>query len=473
MTPCVGAEHSSAPGRVIPSWVIWAQSIFFSILYAVWGYPNTIFFTDSLIIIGAILSVYSLYLNRYLLKTSWPLPFWFLVAMIMWMIFHLFFLSDNFPRQFRELESIWKRVTIVMIYGLGFGLGISRFKSVSKCIILIYFGMIGPGLIYIFKYILGLYATQHNLVLPDYLILYDRPISAYWIYKTAYTVALMPTFAVGIGILQFCALRKMNYFFSAVAIFGMLISVLVFNLVNIKNAVIYTSVLTIIFLISLVLNSWRKLLNNSKLLKRAFLVAVIICVPILFSIDQSLEKNSAWKSFFQDVKVGQQVDLYEKWKEFGGNGFPVNENGKVVSVTVYYRTAWAIVGSRMLIENPLGYGLVYRSFANLGLKKWPNSSLDQVHSGWLDLALGIGVPGIILIFTAFLLVLYRLHTISKSSNIADDQALLACVLSWGLFAIFLTWTTSEISQGINLVQLIFWICFGVGSTMTKKYLCYR
>jgi hypothetical protein len=450
--------------RDIPTWVVWTQCFCFFVLYSIWYYPSTNFLSDTLIIIGALLSLYILSLNISFFKSKESIPFWLLVILFIWVIFHLVFLSNHFSQQLRELESIWKRVLIAMVYGLGFGIGIVNFKSPSKCLILIYAGMIAPGLIYLFKFILGYYADHYSFILPDYIMLYDEPVSTYWIYKTAYTVALIPTFALGLASLQYSMLKKNNNFRNAISLFGILVAILVFDLVNIKNAVVYVAILTGILYINFVFKIFNKLQvpNAFKKIKISLLILFFVTIMTSLLINRSVEKNSSWNSFLLDIKVGQQVDIQEKWKEFGGNGFPLNEKQEVVSVTNYYRMAWLIIGTRLLIENPLGYGLVYRSFANLTLTKWPSSSLDQSHSGWLDLALGIGIPGFMLIIIAFLLTIYRLIKISNGEFSNKNQIFIAHALSWALLSISLVWATSEISQGINLVQLIFFISFGIG-----------
>ncbi len=155
---------SGVQEKSIPPWIIWSQCVCFFILYAVWGYPNTNFLTDLLIIIGALFSIYIFYLNHYLFKAKRLLPIWLMIMLIVWIIFHLFFLSNNFNLQLREFESIWKRVIIVTIFGLGFGVSIAQFQSLPRCLIIIYVGMTFPGLIYIFKYILRFYAIHYNLL---------------------------------------------------------------------------------------------------------------------------------------------------------------------------------------------------------------------------------------------------------------------------------------------------------------------
>lgn len=68
--------------------------------------------------------------------------------------------------------------------------------------------------------------------------------------------------------------------------------------------------------------------------------------------------------------------------------YPMNGLSQVPTDSNYSRLAWAIVGSRLLAENPLGYGFMSLSFAALGKEKWPDSELSWTHSAWLDFGLG-------------------------------------------------------------------------------------
>jgi hypothetical protein len=448
MISLISKFTSKMQARDIPSWVVWAQCICFFFLYSIWYYPGTNFLSDLLIIIGALLGIYSISINLGLFKTKEAAPFWLLVILLIWIIFHLLFLSNNFSQQLRELESIWKRVFIVMVYGLGFGIGLSRYKENSKCLVLMYLGMIVPGLIYFFKYFLRAYAARHALVLPDYIMLYDEPVSTYWIYKTAYTVALIPTFAIGVGCIQFSIISNNNYFRNALAFFGILVSVFVFDFVNIKNAIVYCMVLLVILVLASIKSAYKKMMLNNiyegsirNLIVKSLLILALIFTVFHLSV-RMVKKNNSWLTLVPDAKIAYQIEKYDKWKYFGGNGFPQNELGQVVSVTNYYRAAWAIVGARLVLENPWGHGLVYRSFADLTRDKWPLSTLDQVHSGWLDLTLGIGIPGCIFLMSALLLVVYQLVKISNTTFINSNHSLLASPFKLSnfnnLFALLLT-----------------------------------
>jgi hypothetical protein len=173
------------------------------------------------------------------------------------------------------------------------------------------------------------------------------------------------------------------------------------------------------------------------------------------------EQNPSWKSVWADSKIAVQVDQIDNWKYWGAKG-PLNEYGAPVSATNYERLAWGLVGLRFVGENPLGYGLVQDSYGYLTKAKWPDSKMTQTHSGWLDLTLGIGIPGVALILGAFSLVIYRAIQYGHSEGIHPQQVIWSSRLTWTLWALILLWCTSEISYKVYVIALIFWISFGVG-----------
>jgi O-antigen ligase len=140
----------------------------------------------------------------------------------------------------------------------------------------------------------------------------------------------------------------------------------------------------------------------------------------------------------------------------------------MVSVTNYERIAWGISGARLVIQYPLGYGLIERSFRQRGNILWPGSCLSQSHSGWIDLALGIGIPGLILLLSAMLFNIKKLNQIKlmSKSSLASWRA----TLTWALICFLMIWCTTEISQKVFFEELIFFIALasGVQSRLLKK-----
>ena len=188
------------------------------------------------------------------------------------------------------------------------------------------------------------------------------------------------------------------------------------------------------------------------------MVVVIGSSPLLYT---HLQKNDSWRTLIADTKVGFQLEQYPQWKYAGEQGYPTNEYGKIVSVTNYERAAWFKAGAQLAAKDPLGYGLLEDSFKRMVKDNWPEASshLSHSHSGWLDLILGLGLPG----FACILLALFLL--ISQSSMAQEPWKSL---VFWALIANLILWVTTEVAATISFSALIFWIFWACGLTLIDK-----
>ena len=186
----------------------------------------------------------------------------------------------------------------------------------------------------------------------------------------------------------------------------------------------------------------------------------VLGIGVLF-LANSIQTNDSWKTFSADAQVARDIQIYPQWKYEGAQGYPNNELGSVVvSTTNYLRLAWGKVGIKLIAQNPLGYGLIERSFGYLAKINWPDSKLHQSHSGWIDLALGLGIPGIALILTSLLILLYQLGRVEK--DIPTSRNPYATMVWWALFSALIMWCTTEISQKVYFDALILWLTLGAG-----------
>jgi hypothetical protein len=457
--------------KTIAPWIIWTQCTCFAVLYAIWNYPHTNFVSDTCMVIGASLSIYILYLKRSFFKTQQAIPFWLLVALLVWIVLHLLLFANNFPLQLGELTSIWKRVVIAMIFALGFGMALSSAHPKRGYWILFYIGMMMPALIFLARYWLNLSAPHYGWAVPEYLKLYSTRESTFYMYKTDYVAFCLPALAISLAQLKrnfdharIWTLTNLPYLFSFLAV----LTTFMLAMGGIKNGMAYSIILIAAFIV-LVLNTQFNQVPSSlekgtcwKLwVHKLFMILLIVVIsaPIL---KRHLDQHASWITLFADAKVAMQVDQIDTWKYFGAKGYPLNEFSTEVSPTNYDRIAWGIVGLRLLQENPLGYGIVENSFGYLTKKKWPHSLLLQTHSGWLDLALGIGIPGVILVLSALLFTMVRLMRDGANNDLPNQRAFWVSNTLWVLWALLLLWCTSEISFKIPLIALLFWVTFGVG-----------
>jgi hypothetical protein len=433
---------------VIKGWIIALQCCTFILLYAVWILPEIAVWRNISLGLGATLGLYVSYCYRSQLFTKSALPIWLIGLLFIWATFHLLFLSQNFTLQWGEYKSIWKRIFLSALFALGLGLSIINNPEKSKrwAWPLIYIALIMPTIIYLVKWTLTFYGEiiLGQGPIPPFLKVYSSS-QLFYVPKTDYVVFCLPTLAVALGqmldSIQGKRIRWQAFFLYAISIVGISF---VFYAQNIKNGFIYEVLLFSLFLLQLGKSSL-KFLTFGRLV-----VISILILTIGLLVYKHVQGNESWRTLVADAKIAVQLDEYQHWKYNGEQGYPSNSSSKTVSATNYERIAWGIVGVKVLLENPLGYGLIENSFGPLVNLRWPESSprLSHSHSGWLDLALGIGLPGIILVISALILAL------KQSVNYSPPWRNLGI---WILLSSLFLWCTTEVSNNGNIDPLIFWI----------------
>jgi hypothetical protein len=87
------------------------------------------------------------------------------------------------------------------------------------------------------------------------------------------------------------------------------------------------------------------------------------------------KSHSSWQYFTEDIKLGLQVEKYDNWKNIDGSNCLINEADDLASNTNYCRVAWLIIGSKLLMEYPIGCGPLEYSLSKLAEKKWRDTKL--------------------------------------------------------------------------------------------------
>jgi hypothetical protein len=368
-----------------------------------------------------------------------------------WVSFHLLFLSEAYDLQLEEYFGIWKRVLIGSIFAIGFGISLSQVSDSKKIFLwkIIFLGSIIPVVIFYIKYIYTRNYFDIHLEL-DFLLLYTAS-AKFFIPKTTYVCFSLPALAIAMSIVQdHASYKKFSRAFIVFALFMIFAIFIMFYILDIKNGALYSAILSLMLVFIFV----KKFIALYPIRMILGVLPIFILGSIL--IFGHIKNNPSWRSIIYDAKVAVRIDEIQKWKFPGSNGYPRNELGEVVSVTNYERIAWGITGVNLLIKNPLGYGLVERSYGQLAAKEYPDSRLHQSHSGWLDLALGLGLPGLLMIFLSLAISLWRArkyHSFWKT------------FISWTALSIILMWCTTELSQKVYFDSLIFWMCLFSGLTL--------
>jgi O-antigen ligase len=438
------------------------QAVCFAVLYAIWILPNTILVRNFCLALGAIIGIYQIYFFRKELKFSQSISIILLLALFGWMTLHLLFLSNNFVTQYEEYRSVWKRSFLALLFAFGFALGLSRATPNIRNFLwtVFYIGLLAPTLIYLIKYFSVQYGQVFGVAIPGYWNLYQNGVSPYYVAKTAYMGFCAPVLAISLGQL-YAKISDGNAFkwANAVYLIAVIAVLFVFYKENIKNGIAYSFIFISIFIALVLLKSFKRAPVRSL----AFAITLLGLLAA-FGI-KHIENNPSWKTLFADAKVAVQLDRHQNWQCGTKYGYPSNEFGEIVSVTNYERVAWAKSAANLIVQYPLGYGLIERSFGQRGNSLWPGACLSQSHSGWLDLTLGIGIPGMVLLFGSIFIAMRGLIAWSHPSKLKLQSWKIMSI--WVLSSLFLIWFTSEISQKVFFEELIFFIAFGGGLLGTK------
>jgi hypothetical protein len=428
-------------------------AILFALLWTIWIQPHTLFLRHSLLTLGSLIGLYVIFNNYRVLFTRFAIPIYLIGLLFVWVIFHLLFLSENVSLQLDEFKSIWKRIAWGTPFAIGLGIALGSLfisskkesnyginKLQSHCWWILFLGMLAPAIIYLCRYLATTSADLSAAELPSaFMLLY--PPSSWYIPKTGYVFFCIPTLALACAKLStiFRGKSTLNYWHIAIFILSIFAVMSIFYLENFKNGIIYSVILVFVLITQFVVY-YLKRGSLRILVAIAFVVSAFALIVMLH-----LQKNDSWNTLFADIKVASQLDTVDHWKYRGDRGYPNNEFGKMVSITNYERAAWAQVAVHFIIERPQGYGLVLESFKHIAKEKWPESNLLQSHSGWLDLTMGIGIPGILLILFAAGLSIRNLACYSES--------IWGSPFIWVLSSIGLLMITTEVSQKVYLEVL--------------------
>lgn len=425
-----------------PIWLSLLDIILFGLMSAISIIPNTIFLRNLTLISGALIGLYILFKNRHIFSIKNSLPLLLLGLLFLWVLIHYIFISIDPSAQFKELSSVWKRVFLSFIFAIGLGLLVPSMNRFGKILLLL--GFAATAAVFFFRQMINAFGLEFGN--RFFVINYFDPGSLGYIPKYYFSTFIVPFIAI-----IYCSIarvltwdgkhRIIFIFVAGVALFG---CIYIFYVTQNKNGILYFLILTSIFLVYLL----RKF--HTKISIRSFLFLGIFAICTFSTIYLNIVSKPPWSRYVVDTRAALDFGHNDQWKYSGAKGYPLNELGIPVSTTVYERVTWAIKGSELLINYPYGYGLVINSFGSLAKYKWPDSMLTHAHSGWIDLGLAFGFPGLFLLLSS--LIIATKNCLHKKNFIINSGA-------WVLPSISLVFISAEVSERILLDYLIFLIAF--------------
>ena len=448
--------------KKIPHSLVMVLCLLFAVLWGVWLLPNTIFIRNFCLIIGGLIGLYVIGINRFLILKKEAAPIWLVLLLLFWVTAHLLFIGHDYLRQLSEYLRVWKRFAISIPFALGLGIAImgqiDSPSNMRRYWGIVYFGFLTPTIIYFVKLLASVYLTRLGFSVPQYLILSSDFLNSKWgIPRASYVSFCLPSFAIALGAItrsikcrEFSVLKDLMY------LIALPLTMLVFYIEGDRLGNVFAMTLVILSIVSLV-----PLLRSKSIKSGSILLIFIILLGTSTVFIKAAQKNPQWETLLADAKLALQVDRYDAWKYNREThpGYPINEMGIQASDSNYMRIAWSVVGVRLLMENPLGYGLLSLSFGELSRENWPDAETNWSHSGWLDFALGYGLPG------AFLLLFATMLSWRASIKTSFPWSFIG---SWGLSAAALVMVAKENSSEAIVNALIFLVLFAAGLRLCES-----
>ncbi len=429
-------------------------------LVAIWPLPGTIALRHTILVIGSLACLCFLIHHKRDLLNFCAWPFWVLLGFYGWLLFHLGFLSHQPELQLAELLSIWMRCLLATVIGVGLGLIIYKTSTPSQqeialptpklMMIVLLIGFSGTCLF-------ALIGSLSQIILTDKPLYINHLLPPY--------KAKVPFVITNVLLTPLCfilllkALRnQISKWWIPVCLILITCCLLISFFINTKNGMTILLISLFIFTINLIFiifksASWHKI----------FWIPLIgMIVAAYFGIYAHISTNTAYPPLLLDAKIGIDIDNQNYWKNRLAYPIPINPLGNPVDSSTYERAAWFTAGTRLLSENSLGFGLIHHSFGWLALKKWPDfykpigNLRGATHSGWLDFALGLGIPGL-------LLVLIPLFASWRRSLL--QKGIWFSYAAWTIPLLTFAYLTTETAGGHFTELLFFLTAFFCGLTL--------
>lgn len=380
----------------------WAKTSLVWIVCAIlfiWVIPNTIALRNSLLVLGALNSIYIIFSDRNLFVEfgrCW-IPLLLLVLLYFWAIIHYLFFSLDPTLELSELKSLWLRSFAGSLIAIAIPLCFYEHERLRKYFFLFLFS---TPVINIVLYIAACFNSGHIITPQEYVVNFA--------FKKIETV-FFGSIATAVAAAKVADLLSRNYAFNqknltsvVLWILGIVICFISAVVSNTKNGILIPLFIVILLSGYLLVTTLQRKSNR----KVGLLLLLGLLLFSLFAWKMHAHfSTGGWNTLLADFKVAVDVENQRAWKTDNPEYIlPLNEQGQKVSGSTYMRVAWAVVGMQLIGRHPLGYGSINGSYNGLlELEGIDPGKHGQTHSGWVDFGLAYGIPGLTLLLSVLIL----------------------------------------------------------------------
>lgn len=363
-----------------------------ALLFVLWPVPHTISVRDTLLLLGAALFGYLMYRTfrhdsyARLWKLRVPIALFF--SLTAWMFFVAVFVSNETRWSLDEIRGQWLKAALVALMGGMAAVVLEREPLKVRVLTVVCVAMALHVLYVDIVGLVGWFRTGNasfriegltdgpdkSNYLANYLVVF---VLTEVIVRATYQRRVLP---LGLGTLSL---------FAVIALGGVYFS-------SVRNGLMELTFL------STLASGLFLFLNRRRWHKPAVAAVAVsfLLVPIVQGF-LNYKSDGRWNVALETIPIAWDTDKHKAWLNDQKYPFPTLADGRPVDTSTYLRVAWIKEGMKTVLEHPLGVGFGRNAFGHARLQKYGESGRGHSHSGIIDLAIGVGIPGALL-WTAFL-----------------------------------------------------------------------
>jgi hypothetical protein len=137
--------------------------------------------------------------------------------------------------------------------------------------------------------------------------------------------------------------------------------------------------------------------NRKRLTRGAWAAAIAwaLSAPLALGL-VSVKYDPRWQGFAETVAIAWDTHTHRAWLDPEQSPLPQRTNGQAVDQSTYLRAAWLKEGALLVAEHPWGLGYDRAAFGRGLQLKYGEGRGNHSHSGLLDLAIQAGIPAALL-----------------------------------------------------------------------------
>ncbi len=382
-----------------------------ALLFFIWPIPHTISIRQTAIFLSLPLLgylAYQSYRDGLAINSLVDLkvPVGLLLALTLWMLIVALFISEETAWSLDEIRGVWGFALLAFLLG---GLTSFSFDMVGrfsrKTVLIVLFMALLAHVLYIdLSYVYKL-LTGGDINWRMRMVGFTYSDKATYLSNTLFAVLCAETFFRIRYRVRFLYVNTPVLIFIFMAtIFSLYIAAYRFG------SITMLVILTVTFILYL---------RETRTFSKKTVVLVLLFLAVIFFAGFFTMKNDPrWGTLLETIPLALDTENNRAWLDSDKYPYPVLQDGGQIKASNYERVAWIKEGLLLVRDNPLGIGFGRNAF-EVGLQMKYNEGRGHSHSGFVDLAIGIGVPGILMwvfLLGSLLFVSFKAH--KKGSNFA-------------------------------------------------------